>query len=277
MTIKTIDAVGLATTRVPELTIGVLGDVQCRLDGRPALGLTRTVKRIVAMLAGWPGVPVHRDRLVAAIWGTSVPSDAHNSLQGHVAALRRAIGRSWISTTEDGYALAIEPAAVDAEEFTALSERGLNLSQAGAFTEAQSLLERARDLWRGVPFGDVPDAELVARRERLAEVYERVREGVLVCRLGAAQTTSEAADVVAWAKEEVARSPLREQRHELLMRALVAADRPAEALAAFTSAESCLRAYGGVQPGPGLRAAYRDALAARVETWSVVDDDGLGR
>lgn len=76
----------LATAREQGIAITVLGDVHWRVNGRSATGMTRTVKRLIAMLAGWPGAPVHRDRLVSAIWGKTVPSDAHNSLQGHVAA-----------------------------------------------------------------------------------------------------------------------------------------------------------------------------------------------
>lgn len=263
MTVNIAGTSTLATAREQSISITVLGDVQCRVNGRSAPGMTRTVKRLIAMLAGWPGTAVHRDRLVSAIWGKTVPSDAHNSLQGHVAALRRSVGRSWILTTEEGYALMTDPQSIDAERFMSLAEEGLQALWAGSGAAAQDPLVQARDLWRGVPFADVPDPELVARRERLAEVYERVREGVLECRLAAARTPLEASDVVPWAKEEVARSPLRERRHELLMRALIAADRPAEAMAAFHFAESYLQAHGGVQPGPGLLSAHRDALTAR--------------
>lgn len=166
-------------------------------------------------------------------------------------------------TTEDGYALMADPQSIDAEQFMSLADDGLHALWAGSATSAQGLLVQARDLWRGVPYADVQDPELVARRERLAEVYERVREAVLECRLTTARSPLEASDVVPWAKEEVARSPLRERRHELLMRALIAADRPAEAMAAFHFAESYLQANGGVQPGPGLLSAHRDALTAR--------------
>lgn len=263
MTVEMADATTMSAEREQAISITVIGDVHCWVDGRSAPGMTRTVKRVIAMLAGWPGAPVHRDRIVAAIWGTTVPSDAYNSLQGHVAALRRAVGRAWIVTTEEGYALMVDPQAIDAERFISLAQEGLETLWAGGAEAAQESLVQARDLWRGVPYADVPDPELVARRERLAEVYERVREGVLQCRLAAARSPLQAADVVPWAKEEVARSPLRERRHELLMRALIAADRPAEAMAAFHFAESFLRTHGGVEPGPGLLSAHRDALTAR--------------
>ncbi|MFM8897122.1 MAG: winged helix-turn-helix domain-containing protein [Actinomycetales bacterium] len=97
-----------------EVMVRVLGEVQCWVHGRSVPGLTRTVRRIVVMLAGWPGSSVNRDRIIEAVWGATIPSDAHNSLQGHVAALRRAIGRDRIATTQDGYALVVGTDCVDA-------------------------------------------------------------------------------------------------------------------------------------------------------------------
>lgn len=262
---RALDGESAGRARSSELLVGVFGDVQCWVGGRSVPHLTRMVKRVVAMLAGWPGSPVNRDRIVLALWGSSVPSDAHNSLQGHIAALRRSIGRDWIATNEDGYALLVEPKSVDSERFTSLAERGLRDAHLGDHGLAHPLLMEARDLWRGTPFQDVDDAELVARRERLAELYERVREGILECRLNAALTPYDAAEIVAWAKEEVARAPLRERRYEILMDALIRADRPAEAIDAYRMAEGFLRAHGGIRPGHGLIDAYRRAQAARVD------------
>lgn len=254
----------LATACLPgDFIVSVLGEVQCWVQGRSVPGLTRTVKRIVSLLAGWPGSAIPRDRIIAAVWGAGVPSDAHNSLQGHVAALRRAIGREWIATTEDGYALAVTPEAVDAERFAELAERGLRGAHLGEHGPAHPLLMEARDLWRGTPFHDVDDPELVARRERLAETHERVREAILECRLSGAVSSYEAAEVVAWAKEEVARAPLRERRHVILMEALIRADRPAEAIDAYQAAAALLRDHGGLRPGAGLAEAHRWAQQAR--------------
>jgi DNA-binding SARP family transcriptional activator len=215
-------------------------------------GLTRTVKRIVVMLAGWPGSSVNRDRIIEAVWGATIPSDAHNSLQGHVAALRRAIGRDRIATTQDGYALVVGTDCVDAEHFSDLAMRGMRGLHQGDLVLAHPLLMEARDLWRGTPFSDVEDAQLIARRERLGEIYERVREAILECRLGGAGSSYEAAEVVPWAKEEVARAPLRERRHEILMEALLRADRPAEAIDAYQAAVEVLHARSAsTRGGPG--------------------------
>lgn len=254
-----------------QLSVKVLGELQVRVgDGSPIV-LTRTVRRVTAILAGWPGMSIPRDRLVRAVWGAHIPSDAHNSLQGHVAALRRGLGRHWVVTTDDGYALAVDPANVDAERFCALAEQGQALMAARDFTGAHVELQRARALWRGVPYADVHDTELIARRDRLTEMHEAVREAELECMVASIRSVAEASRVVPWAKEEVARDPLRERRYVLLMRALTAAERPAEALAVFRLAESYLRSHGGLPPGPQLRAAHQAALAAREHTSSPTD------
>jgi DNA-binding SARP family transcriptional activator len=259
------DDVGGSRVQSSELLVGIFGDVQCWVEGRSVPHLTRMVKRVVAVLAGWPGSSVNRDRIVMALWGSSVPSDAHNSLQGHIATLRRSIGRDWIATNEDGYALLVQPEAVDTERFAALAERGLRDVHLGDHGLAHPLLMEARDLWRGTPFQDVEDAELVARRERLSELHERVREAILECRLNSVLSAYDAAEIVAWAKEEVARAPLRERRYEILMEALIRADRPAEAIDAYRMAEGFLRAHGGIRPGHGLIDAYQRAQAARAD------------
>lgn len=266
---RAVEVTHSATVHSSELLVSVLGEVQCWVQGRAVSGLTRTVKRIVVVLAGWPGSAIHRDRIIMAVWGSAVPSDAHNSLQGHIATLRRIVGREWIETTEDGYALIVDREAIDAERFAHLAERGLRSVNLGDHALAHPLLMEARDLWRGTPYQDVEDPELVARRERLAEVYEGLREAILECRLAGAGSVYEAAEIVPWAKEEVARAPLRERRYEILMEALIRADRPAEAIDAYQLAASYLLEHGGVRPGPALLDAYRRALAVRSDSREV--------
>src|SRR5258708_16593839 len=71
----------------------------------------------VLLLAG--GRPVARDRLIDELWGDRPPATAVNTLQVHVAGLRRLLGEG-IRTVGSGYALDAEPAQVDATDFDAL-------------------------------------------------------------------------------------------------------------------------------------------------------------
>lgn len=236
--------------------VGVLGAFRICIDGVEVAGMAKMSRRIATVLAGWPGIRVDRERMVAAIWNGDVPVDVVNSLQGHVSVLRRSIGRDLVDTDADGYVLRVPAEAVDAEAFIPLVEQARRSVENGEPVRALPMLVQAREMWRGSPYREVFDPDLVARRARLEETYEQVRELIVECRLALAQTPSAASELVAWAKEEVIRAPEREQRHVLLVRALSAANRPAEALQAYRRAEAALLQHCDSKPGPQLLAAF---------------------
>jgi DNA-binding SARP family transcriptional activator len=209
--------------------------------------------RIATVLAGWPGLPIDRDRLIRAIWDRAAPVDAVSSLQGHVSTLRRIVGHETIITQADTYALDIPASSVDAERFASIAEAGRESMRVGDAEGALECFNRATGLWHGMPYRDVFDADLIGRRERLTETYEQVRESTLRCMLMLATTPAEAASVVPLAKEEVVRSPRREVRHALLVQALVAANRPVEALDAYRRAEESLTRDFGMGAGAQLQ------------------------
>src|SRR6185312_12635583 len=68
------------------------------------------------------------------------------------------------------------------------------------------------------------------------------------------------AETVAELRSLVARHPLRERLHELLMLALYKCGRQGEALAAFQDARRRLAEQLGIEPGPALRRAHRQIV-----------------
>jgi hypothetical protein len=99
-----------------------------------------------------------------------------------------------------------------------------------------------------VPYTGVDDPDLNARRARLVELREQAREDLLECRLELARDPRALALVIAHAKELVVEQPRRMRYHVLLVRALAAAGRPAEALSAY---EVAVLAGGGAGVEPG--------------------------
>src|SRR3954468_10266220 len=91
----------------------VLGPVEVRRDGkRVAIPGGKTAELLVH-LALAAGGPVRADRLLDDLWA-GTPTN-RNTLQQKVARLRRGLGDpSLLAGGDDGYRLAIEPAAVDA-------------------------------------------------------------------------------------------------------------------------------------------------------------------
>ena len=103
----------------------------------------------------------------------------------------------------------------------------------------------------GVTAGPAFESWLVVERYRIAAVIEaRLRHAALGLLAG-----GQAAAAVAYASRAVARNPLEEGNHELLVRCLAAAgDRPA-ALRQVAVCQDTLRRELGVEPSPALRDA----------------------
>jgi DNA-binding SARP family transcriptional activator len=253
----------MASGLVPQehaLEIAVLGAFQARVDGLWHQAPTRQVARVATILAGWPGEPVERDRIVAGVWGEKTPTTVTNTLQVHVSHLRRLIGKGTVRAQGTHYLLDLPPEAIDAEQLVEAVHEAARMRRREHYARAAELLAQATGLWRGTPFPDICDPDLEARRARLTELRDQAREDLVECRLELARDQYELADVVAEAKELVARQPLREKGHVLLVRALAAADRQGEASQAFEEAAARLRATMGLDPGRALVEVHTQAL-----------------
>jgi DNA-binding SARP family transcriptional activator len=93
----------------------VLGD-----DGSPVpLGGARA-RALLAQLLLHPNEAVSTDRLIDGVWGESPPSSAAGALQGHVHALRKALGADRILTRPPGYLVQVEETELDVLRFERL-------------------------------------------------------------------------------------------------------------------------------------------------------------
>jgi len=244
----------------PHIIVGVLGDCRLREGDRLVPPPTRQAGRVATLLAGWPEEVVERDRIVAALWSGAPPATATNTLQVHVSHLRKALGKTAIRSVGRGYLLDIPKEAIDAEVFTSSLVDAARARRNGHFETASRLLTNAVGLWRGTPYPDLDDEDLIARRARLEEMRDTALEDLLECRLESARDAYELAPVIGEAKELVRRRPLRERGHVLLIRALTSADRAGEASVAFEQAAAEFRASSGLDPGQELTAIYGRCL-----------------
>lgn len=242
------------------VTFGVLGPFQVLAGGRWQAAPTRQVARVGTILAGWPGEPVERDRIIAGVWADQAPKTATNTLQAYVSHLRRLVGPGVIRSSGTAYVLDVAPEAIDAGRFTELVQDAGRLRRHGHMGRAAELLAAGLALWRGEPFPDIADVDLVARRARLVELRDQAREDLLECRLELCADAISLGELIADAKELVGRQPLREKGHMILVRALAAADRPGEASVAFAEAAAQLRDRHGLDPGQRLVDVYARSL-----------------
>ena len=125
--------------------IRLLGPLAVEVDGEPVrLGSVKQ-KAILAQLALHGGRMTQLAELVAGLWGENPPATATNTIQVHVSALRRALGRagSLIENQPPGYRL--EGADVDVLRFEQLVEEARQGQPTNG--EMPSGSGRARLLW----------------------------------------------------------------------------------------------------------------------------------
>ncbi|GAA5076283.1 hypothetical protein GCM10023259_079550 [Thermocatellispora tengchongensis] len=244
----------------------MLGPLEIRAAGTPVELSGQRLRAFLALLLLTPGRPVGQDTLVAGIWGDSPPVAVPNALQALASRLRAALPSAAVVSEGSGYRLAVEPEQVDAHRFVLLAaggRRALDSADGPAAAEAAAdLLDQALGLWRGPAYAELTGSDVatgaVARLEelRLCAIEDRAEAGI---RLG--RHAAVAADL----PEIIAANPLRERLRALHMRALYAAGRQIEALAAYQSARSAFADELGADPSPELSALH---LAMLRRTWT---------
>ncbi|MFI6154717.1 BTAD domain-containing putative transcriptional regulator [Kitasatospora sp. NPDC051170] len=239
------------------MRFGVLGPLTVWDDDGVAISVPETkVRALLADLLAHDGGPVSADRLIHDLWGDHPPGRPAGALQAKVSQLRRALGRDHVVHQPAGYLLHLDAARdeIDAARFLGLVERARDAADPAA---RAALLTEALDLWRGPAYADFADQEFVrAAAQRLTEQRLSVLEEQAEARLAAgdhALLTGELADLTA-------RHPLRERLRALQIRALYAAGRQSEALAAYEDLRARLLDDLGVDPGPELAALHQAVL-----------------
>ncbi|MFI9741390.1 ATP-binding protein [Streptomyces sp. NPDC052494] len=200
------------------------------------------------------------DALIAQVWADDDPAAAQDrtaALQALVGRLRRALGHEAIvSAPGGGYLLAADPDAVDLHLFERLAAEGAAALAAGDAVRAAALLDEALGLWRGPALADLPGRDADPLVVRLEQRHTRARRD----RFAADLALGRAADVLAPLAALAAGHPLDEPVQALRIRALRAAGRTAEALAAYEEVRADLADRLGTDPGPELRALHAELL-----------------
>ena len=202
------------------------------------------VRTLLALLLLNRGQPVSADRIADALWGDKPPRSAPNLVHGYVRDLRRQLGIQGISTVTGGYRLDVPRGSVDAFRFEDLV-RARRYSEALALWRGPALLEWAEQPWARAIATRFEEERLAALESRLTQDIDAGLASLVIGEIGAL----------------VEEHPLRERLRVLLVKALNAAGRQAEALEAYAQARRYLIDEVGLEPGAELRAVEAAVLA----------------
>ncbi|MFJ6480924.1 AfsR/SARP family transcriptional regulator [Streptomyces sp. NPDC091682] len=244
------------------MRISMLGPLDVRGEDGSGVGVGGTrLRALLILLALEPGRVVASELLVDGIWHDAPPAGATNALQALVSRLRRALPGAAVEAHPAGYRLVVEPDAVDVVRFERLASAGRG-ALARDPAAAARLLREALELWRGPALLDVAaSAPFRAPVTRLSELRMAALEDRIEADLRAGRGRELTGELTAL----VAEHPLREGLVGALMRALVAAGRPAEALTAYGNAREVLAEELGADPSPELSALHTAVLRGQVE------------
>lgn len=212
--------------------------------------LTRPARRRVLsimLLESGRSIPV--PRLIDRMWGDSAPGDPRNTLQAHMAGLRRQLG-DVIELTPDGYRLEVADHWFDVDEFTLLADRVEASVPHRLPEEIAEMAGSARRLWRGDPFPDLIDDDYARGTvEALGEIRLRTETRWLDALLASGRVE----EVLPELERLVTEFPDEERFWERLMLARYRIGNTAGALRAFQTFRGLLGDELGVEPGASLR------------------------
>jgi pentatricopeptide repeat protein len=241
----------------------VLGPVSAVCAGQPARLGRLQARTVLAVLILHRSKVVSADRLADAVWGDAPPSSARVQLQGHISALRRALGAtsamdpcSPIVTEAAGYRLCLLDGQLDLDVFRARLLDARRLRSEGNAMLAARRLREALALWNGEPFADIVAPTVRNAAAHLAEL----RLAAVEDRIGADLASGVYGHLVPELRQLVTEHPFRERLWAHLIRALVRAGRTADALATYRELWRLFDHELGIAPSPPLQRLHQTIL-----------------
>ncbi|MBN4047477.1 hypothetical protein JYT71_00565 [Acidimicrobiaceae bacterium AH-315-P05] len=230
--------------------IRVLGGVGISTDAGD-VALTPQLRLLVGLLVTEHGSTITSERLGEYL----APDGATHSsvVRTAVSRLRKLIGDR-VETASGGYRLRLEPDELDATKFLKLCDQ----ARTAPIREQVDTLEQALELWTGPAFGPLAGEEWarstsVHLDEARAVAVEDLAEALIGC--------GQPARAAVMLKPHVADQPYRERPVGLLMRALGADGRVADALREFQRFDAIIRDEIGIDPSSDLRRVESELLA----------------
>ena len=244
----------------------MLGPLEARRAGRPLRLGSIKHRMLLAKLLLHANQVISTDELIDTVWGEQPPPTVRQSLQNHVAALRRVIEQAGIPaaqprtllTRDPGYLLQVDPDQIDLHRFRRMVDQGRAALEGGERRTATKLLHEAVALWRGPALADVVAAGV--SWPELAGIDE-LEIGAVEARIEADLVAGRHAELIGELESLIRLHPLREHLHGQMMLALYRSGRQADALGAYRHARRTLVDELGIEPSVRLQRLEQAILA----------------
>lgn len=238
----------------------LLGEVELRVAGRLLAPGPPRQQSVLAALVVDAGQVVAAGTLIDRVWGSEPPFKARNVLNSYLSRIRGLLAQAAALSGEPpvrlgrgraGYVLDVEPDVVDLHRFSQVVAAAREPQRTAA--EVADMLAAALRLWRGQPLAALSGQWVAQVRGRWHEhrLEAVVRWARAELRLG------HPAEVINALQDLVAEYPLVEPLEGLLMQALHAAGRAAEAIDRYSTIRQRLAAELGTDPGIELRTLHQ--------------------
>ena len=256
------------------IEIRLLGPLEVEQSGERIQLEGAKQRRLFVLLALRAPETVSSDELVEALWGDQMPATAIQALHQQISRLRRQLGEgSPLRHQAAGYALKIDPVAIDSHRFALLLDSARVELAADEPAAAAADLREALALWRGEALADHRFDEFA--QHEIARL-EELRVEAIEDRLAADLACGRDSDLIGELGLLVAEHPLRERLRAQLMLALYRAGRQAEALETMRLGRQILVDELGIEPGPELRELERMILTQDPELSAAPPGGGFG-
>lgn len=248
-------ATGSSSVAAEALHIGVLGPLEVRYGDVEVPVNSGPQRTLLARLALSAGTTVSQDELIDLLWPRGAPQNVVNLLHTRVARLRRLLeagspANPVVVGGGTGYRLVVGEGGLDLLTFRDLTARAMRADPETALAK----LSEAVALWRGDT-----DVESISAHPLYIAVSNEYTAAVRAFAT-LARDLGEPGQALKALQNLTARYELDEPLHVELIQTLAAADRQAEALAAYDRIRSALADQLGIDPGERLRAVHLEVL-----------------
>jgi DNA-binding SARP family transcriptional activator/tetratricopeptide (TPR) repeat protein len=253
----------LSTDANQQLRFALLGPLQAwRGNEYLELGPVREQALLAALLLR-PGRTVSRQQLLDGVWGSEPPGTGAKVIPVYVHRLRKRLHApetgaedSVIVTVRGGYLFAPRSASVDVARWEEIAAEGHAARDSGDLDAAVDAWSRTLGLLRGEPLASIPGPFAEGERLRLEEQRLVLVQDKVDCQLRLGRH----AEAVGELFSLTAAHPYHEALAALLIRALHAGDRQADALNVYAAVRRRLVDEQGVEPGGELRRVHEAVL-----------------